>query len=230
MTIPQPSQPVCDPIKSAHVSGHKWYWFHRRARSTPCPVPVGLPDCNQRSPQSHTRAERSHIPAPPQGEAHPHPSKPPANLRGCARCVALRAPCERRERRLTGRALAVGVRKYLGGLRCLTLRYSLPLSVWFDPNAEHTLPSYAARGPGGHPSGWLVGLQPKVPTKPQTSGEKPHPSIGGSTPPPQQTSEAVLGVWRSAPLRTSRALPYRARFGRWHQERFGRASMFDLAV
>ena len=43
-------------------------------------------------------------------------------------------------------------------------------------------------------------------------------------------SEAVLGVWRPAPLQTSRAPPYRARFGRWREERFGRASMFDLAV
>ena len=49
-----------------------------------------------------------------------------------------RRPCKRRERRLTGRALAVGVRKDLGGLRCLTLRYSLLLSVWVDPSAEHT--------------------------------------------------------------------------------------------
>jgi len=48
-------------------------------------------------------------------------------------------PCERRERRLTGRALTVGVRKDLGGLRCLTLRYSLPLSVWVDPHAEHNI-------------------------------------------------------------------------------------------
>jgi len=48
-----------------------------------------------------------------------------------------RRPCKRRERRLTGRALAVGVRKDLGGLRCLTLRYSLLLSVWVDPSAEH---------------------------------------------------------------------------------------------
>jgi len=40
----------------------------------------------------------------------------------------------------------------------------------------------------------------------------------------------VLGVWRPAPLQTSRAPPYRARFGRWREERFGRASMFDLAV
>jgi len=46
-------------------------------------------------------------------------------------------PCERRERRLIGRALAVGVRKDLGGLRCLTLRYSVPLSVWVDPHAKH---------------------------------------------------------------------------------------------
>ena len=43
-------------------------------------------------------------------------------------------------------------------------------------------------------------------------------------------SEAVLGVWGPAPLQTSRAPPYRARFGRWREERFGRASMFDLAV
>jgi len=35
------------------------------------------------------------------------------------------------------RDLAVGMRKDLGGLRCLTLRYSLLLSVWVDPSAEH---------------------------------------------------------------------------------------------
>ena len=58
--------------------------------------------------------------------------------RPCSVCCA-RRPCKRRERRLTGRALAVGVRKDLGGLRCLTLRYSLSLSVWVDPNAEHRL-------------------------------------------------------------------------------------------
>jgi len=39
-----------------------------------------------------------------------------------------RRPCKRRERRLTGRDLAVGVRKDLGGLRCLTLRYSKGIS------------------------------------------------------------------------------------------------------
>jgi len=50
-----------------------------------------------------------------------------------------RRPGKRRERRLTGRALAVGVRKDLDGLRCLTLRYSLLLSVWVDPSAEHML-------------------------------------------------------------------------------------------
>jgi len=49
-----------------------------------------------------------------------------------------RRPCKRRERRPTGRALAVGVRKDLGGLRCWTLRYSLLLSVWVDPSAERT--------------------------------------------------------------------------------------------
>jgi len=47
---------------------------------------------------------------------------------------------------------------------------------------------------------------------------------------PLCASEAVLGVWRPAPLQTSRAPPYRARFGRWREERFGRASMFDLTV
>ena len=46
----------------------------------------------------------------------------------------------------------------------------------------------------------------------------------------EKDSEAVLGVWRPAPLQTSRAPPYRARFGRWREKRFGRASMFDLAV
>jgi len=65
-----------------------------------------------------------------------------------------RRPCKRRERRLTGRALAVGVRKDLGGLRCLTLRYSLLLSVWVDPSAEHirnnhNMRSQAAWGEGG---------------------------------------------------------------------------------
>jgi len=42
-------------------------------------------------------------------------------------------------------------------------------------------------------------------------------------------SEAVLGVWLPAPVQMSRAPPYRARFGRWREERFGRALMFDLA-
>ena len=56
--------------------------------------------------------------------------------RPCSVCGA-RRPCKRRERRLTGRDLAVCVRKDLGGLRCLTLRYSLLLSVWVDPSAEH---------------------------------------------------------------------------------------------
>jgi len=63
-----------------------------------------------------------------------------AGLRGraCTVCGA-RRPCKCRERRLAGRALTVGVRKDLGGLRCLTLRYSLLLSVWVDPSAEHIL-------------------------------------------------------------------------------------------
>jgi len=54
-------------------------------------------------------------------------------------------PCKRRERRLIGRALAVGVRKYVGGLRCLTLRCSLPLSAWVDPHAEHISPKIIKR-------------------------------------------------------------------------------------
>jgi len=37
--------------------------------------------------------------------------------------------------------VTVGVRKDLGGLRCLTLRYSLLLSVWVDPSTEHNPPS-----------------------------------------------------------------------------------------
>jgi len=37
----------------------------------------------------------------------------------------------------------------------------------------------------------------------------------------EKDSEAVLSVWRPAPLQTSR----RARFGRWREEIFGRASM-----
>jgi len=57
--------------------------------------------------------------------------------RPCSVCGAP-CPCERRERRLIGRALAVGVRTYLGGLRWLTLEYSLLLSVWVDPYAEHS--------------------------------------------------------------------------------------------
>jgi len=50
-----------------------------------------------------------------------------------------RCPCKRRERRLTGRALAVGVMKDLGGLRCLTMRDSVLLSVWVDPPAQRRL-------------------------------------------------------------------------------------------
>jgi len=34
--------------------------------------------------------------------------------------------------------LAVGVEKDFGRYRCLTLRYSLLLSVWVDPSAEHS--------------------------------------------------------------------------------------------
>jgi len=65
-------------------------------------------------------------------------SSPLRAPRPCSVCGAPR-PCERRERRLIGRALAVGVRRDFGGLRCLTLRYSLPLSVWVDPHAEHIM-------------------------------------------------------------------------------------------
>ena len=61
--------------------------------------------------------------------------------RGRARCVAPGAPANVASAALplTGRALAVGVRKDLGGLRCLTLRYTLLLSVWVDPSADNKL-------------------------------------------------------------------------------------------
>ena len=45
--------------------------------------------------------------------------------------------CRRRERRLIGARFGRWCEERFGRARCLTLRYSLLLSVWVDPSAEH---------------------------------------------------------------------------------------------
>jgi len=45
--------------------------------------------------------------------------------------------CRRRERRLIGARFGRRRGERFGRARCLTLRYSLLLSVWVDPSAEH---------------------------------------------------------------------------------------------
>jgi len=45
--------------------------------------------------------------------------------------------CRRRERRLIGVRFGRWREERFGRARCLTLRYSLLLSVWVDPSAEH---------------------------------------------------------------------------------------------
>jgi len=62
-------------------------------------------------------------------------------LRGRARCVAPRASADAASAAWSWRALAVGRWRgeRFGRYRCLTLRYSLLLSVWVDPSAEHSL-------------------------------------------------------------------------------------------
>jgi len=54
-------------------------------------------------------------------------------------CVAHRASADAASAASSGRALAVGRWRgeRFGRYRCLTLRYSLLLSVWVDPSAEH---------------------------------------------------------------------------------------------
>ena len=61
---------------------------------------------------------------------------------GCARCVAPRASADATSAAWSGHALAVGRWRgeRFGRYRCLTLRYSLLLSVWVDPSAEHMVP------------------------------------------------------------------------------------------
>jgi len=65
-------------------------------------------------------------------------------LRGRARCVAPRASADAASPPGSWRALAVGRWRgeKNGRYRCLTLRYSLLLSVWVDPSAEHSVPKY----------------------------------------------------------------------------------------
>ena len=58
--------------------------------------------------------------------------------RPCSVCGSPRL-CRRRERRLIGARLGRWREEIFGRARCLTLRYSLLLSVWVDPSAEHTL-------------------------------------------------------------------------------------------
>jgi len=60
-------------------------------------------------------------------------------LRGRARCVAPRASADAASAAGLRRALDVGRwrAERFGRYRCLTLRYSLLLSVWVDPSAEH---------------------------------------------------------------------------------------------
>jgi len=56
--------------------------------------------------------------------------------RPCSVCGSPRL-CRRRERRLIGARFGRWREERFGRARCLTLRYSLLLSVWVDPSAEH---------------------------------------------------------------------------------------------
>jgi len=60
--------------------------------------------------------------------------------RPCSVCGSPRL-CRRRERRLIGARFGRWREERFGRARCLTLRYSLLLSVWVDPSDQkHTLP------------------------------------------------------------------------------------------
>jgi len=71
------------------------------------------------------------------------------------------------------------------------------------------------------------GLVGEAPLLAQSANGAPCPRVRQTSKAPSGTSstscekdsEAVLGVWRLAPLQTSRAPPYRARFGRWRRGR-----------
>jgi len=56
--------------------------------------------------------------------------------RPCSVCGSPRL-CRHRERRLIGARFGRWRGEIFGRYRCLTLRYSLLLSVWVDPSAEH---------------------------------------------------------------------------------------------
>jgi len=56
--------------------------------------------------------------------------------RPCSVCGSPRL-CRRRERRLVGARFGRWREERFGRVRCLTSRYSLLLSVWVDPSAEH---------------------------------------------------------------------------------------------
>jgi len=56
--------------------------------------------------------------------------------RPCSMCGSLRL-CRRCERRLIGSRFGRWREEIFGRARCLTLRYTLLLSVWVDPSAEH---------------------------------------------------------------------------------------------
>jgi len=58
--------------------------------------------------------------------------------RPCSVCGSPRL-CRRRERRLFGARFGRWREERFGRARCLTLRYSLLLSVWVDPSVEHML-------------------------------------------------------------------------------------------
>jgi len=57
--------------------------------------------------------------------------------RPCSVCGSPRL-CRRRERRLIGARFSRWREERFGRARCLTLRYSLLLSVWVDPSAGHS--------------------------------------------------------------------------------------------
>jgi len=59
--------------------------------------------------------------------------------------------CRRRERRLIGARFGRWREERFGRARCLTLRYSVLISVWVDPSAEHRAPTVA----GGRFGLWI---------------------------------------------------------------------------
>ena len=85
--------------------------------------------------------------------------------------------CRRRERPLIGARFSRWREERFGRARCFTLRYSVLLSVWVDPSAEHTVEENLLRR-----IILIYHIAPEFdPTSHADFGAAAHPGVGGGT-------------------------------------------------